>query len=536
MEKLKTLTGKETKDDLFEMKLYMEIDEDIEKRIDISSEAYMNKDFIDMVSEYFKDLNPRFLIKINHNKNRGCVFNIDETNILNENSKFLKEKGISTSLLDENINYSYNLDEVIRANSRIDKWVDQINSAKVDGESLSNLEKFLYIYNILADYSYRHEDQEKEAYVKSRSVVNVLNDDKIVCVGFANLLVTVCNKLNIPCVNQDFRLEDGSGGHSICNVYIKDDKYGIDGIYCSDPTARNNLNAIMRHSDINELYKQTKSGYDQDINFLITNSDTNVNNDMGDLLKKCSDKTKQENEEYFKFYEREDILKDTYTKSKNYVSSAFVEKYISNSYATKEKKLNIIQENKDELVRTLGIVDNELIYEKIEQAIISALEESSVEDNQDIFKLIRKNISSTGLYGVREKDDKICNIKSDYVPIETINEALTQIYKTSSKTRENAEVYAKYKIDIKVFNGTIIEELEDYLNEKPDNKPINDIKNNYRRIESEMKLANPQEKEKIREDFDKYKTHKEKKFQNELKNDNVKEFQNEQEEEDLFTL
>jgi len=538
---INVLTGKETKDDLIKLSVLFDVDEDIEKRIDITPEAYMNKEFIETVSEVFKEQNPRFLIRLQQTKdqtNRGCIFDEKETETLNEHSKYLKEKGMKSSFLDEYIDYSYDVDEVIRANSKIDKWVKQIKSAKVDGQELSPLEKFLYVYNILSDYTYKSENEETDTYVKSRSIVNILNDDKIVCVGFANLLVTVCNKLNIPCINQDWVYASNKDGHAICNVYIKDEKYDIDGIYCSDPTRKNNAFALNRHSDLRELYKaldverikqdsegpfkfdESKSKYD-DMRFVITNAKVNNNNEMINFLQQCSNKTKKDNINYLKYAKKErekskiEDEADSYSRINGVNDAQFVYDYI-NCKTDKESKLKLIEENYNEILTNTGINDKEIIYEKLEKALKEAMLEKN---DHDLSFNFRKKLKDKNVNGGRRADFEIEKIKSDLIPLNKIEQALTNIYKTSRKTKENAEAFAKEKMKEDIQGRWTDFWCNSYLRRNPNTKSkelfeeIDNYSNSH-----DINFDN----------FYKYDKHKEKKIIDELNNEEDQEIQEEE--------
>ena len=141
--------------------------------------------------------------------------------------------------------------------------------------NLSPLEKFLFAYNIAKKYKpYKENEQEKE---KSRRLYEVLDGDYMVCVGFSKLLQDLLNKLDINCSGLSVGVDIGfdnvpidaeqipedvltkSGGHARLKVHIVDPKYGIDGIYNSDPTWDNVLEedtynyALMTQDEYNHI-------------------------------------------------------------------------------------------------------------------------------------------------------------------------------------------------------------------------------------------------------------------------------------------
>ena len=74
--------------------------------------------------------------------------------------------------------------------------------------------------------------------------IPVLEGDKIVCAGYASLLETLCNRIftqnEVKVFNQGLRVFHKNEnislvGHGNNTVFIKDDKYNIDGLFYADP-------------------------------------------------------------------------------------------------------------------------------------------------------------------------------------------------------------------------------------------------------------------------------------------------------------
>lgn len=109
---------------------------------------------------------------------------------------------------------------------------------------LSPLERYMYIYNIVKLFKeYKKEGvEEKNTFISRHSAFTLFNE-YMVCAGYAELLCELADRLNEPnlkvcnyscTVWSESRNEEV--GHRKCLVKIKDEKYGIDGIYISDPT------------------------------------------------------------------------------------------------------------------------------------------------------------------------------------------------------------------------------------------------------------------------------------------------------------
>ncbi len=123
--------------------------------------------------------------------------------------------------------------------------------------NLSPFEKFLYAYNIVKYYKKYNESSDN--VFESRKLYDVLINDYIVCVGYAKMLVDLLDKLGIASTKYSLNVDVGFdnvnpheenvaedkkstlGGHARVIVNLVDEKYGINGIYQSDPTWDNIL-------------------------------------------------------------------------------------------------------------------------------------------------------------------------------------------------------------------------------------------------------------------------------------------------------
>lgn len=115
--------------------------------------------------------------------------------------------------------------------------VNAINEivAKVKKYNLSPLEQVMYAYDLVRDRIYVHEDKNED-YSVSRDLSSVLSGDKIVCVGFANILDKVLQNLGIKSEMVYLLNRGTTTGHVRNAIYIKDDKYDIEAMYYLDPT------------------------------------------------------------------------------------------------------------------------------------------------------------------------------------------------------------------------------------------------------------------------------------------------------------
>ena len=181
--------------------------------------------------------------------------------------------------------------------------------------NMSPFEKYIYAYDIVKrfkKYNTPKKDNKNidnlpsEVYINikssSRDLYQILDNDYIVCVGFANFLGDLLTKLGIDNIDlpvfvdvsstkatkqidiskdewknltpeekhklitkqQSYIPKDDFSGHRRLMVHIKDEKYGIDGIYYSDPTWDNFIerniyaHAIMTENDVSTSVSTNK--------------------------------------------------------------------------------------------------------------------------------------------------------------------------------------------------------------------------------------------------------------------------------------
>ena len=106
----------------------------------------------------------------------------------------------------------------------------------VKDKNYSPAEKLFYAYNIVKSRIYKKEEKHEDETI-SRNLAEILECKKIVCEGFANFLLGLCEVLEIPTekiiwIHKSKR----KAGHDTVAVYLNDEKYNIHGIYAIDPT------------------------------------------------------------------------------------------------------------------------------------------------------------------------------------------------------------------------------------------------------------------------------------------------------------
>lgn len=110
--------------------------------------------------------------------------------------------------------------------------VDEIIN-RIKKYDLSPLEQTMFAYDIVRDRVYQKEEEEESPRI-SRDLTSVLQGNKIVCLGYANILNAVLKGLNIN--SMVYLLHNEEIGHARNVVRITDKKYKVDGIYFFDAT------------------------------------------------------------------------------------------------------------------------------------------------------------------------------------------------------------------------------------------------------------------------------------------------------------
>ena len=158
------------------------------------------------------------------------VYSIEQWQLIRKVDEFLKKRNITLGF--EDMEYTWSIDEVENANSQIAKIASRIKE-----KSYSPYEKLLSAYLDVTRRQFVSEG-ENEHYSQSRSVYGVLNSNKIVCVGFAKLFEEIIQQVgdeNIKIFRNFVEVshagETISGGHQNLIVYIKDEKYKINGFF-----------------------------------------------------------------------------------------------------------------------------------------------------------------------------------------------------------------------------------------------------------------------------------------------------------------
>ena len=191
----------------------------------------------------------------------GINFNDEELKIMISLGAKLKEIGVPL-YFDGGIKETYTIDELIKADKQLDEIIDKLNNSE-----LSPLEKYIYIYNFLTRKKYKldpreyDEDSINDYAHLPRDIISVMNTDYIVCQGYAELNAYLCKNVGISCYTNQVYVIDRKGSEAHMNnvVFLKDEKYNINGVFYSDACWDNDPNnheysfMLLPMSDVNKM-------------------------------------------------------------------------------------------------------------------------------------------------------------------------------------------------------------------------------------------------------------------------------------------
>ena len=142
--------------------------------------------------------------------------------------------------------------------------------------SLSPFEKFISIYSFVTNYK-PYNQGDNNFFDIGRSPYLFLNDDYINCVGICQFLCILCRQVGINIA----MLADEENEHAICYFYMKDNKYGIDGYFSTDPTNDTKCD-VNSESKYHNMIRRITVNNDFE-KFLNSNSQLSYPKDMVDI-------------------------------------------------------------------------------------------------------------------------------------------------------------------------------------------------------------------------------------------------------------
>lgn len=119
------------------------------------------------------------------------------------------------------------VDDMIKTEDTLDLFIKDIKES-----NLSLYEKYVAVYYLAKNIKQYNEDDPHS--IESRSIYLILNNYSIVCSGYVNLFIELLKRIGINA--QELGVVVDGEPHARAFVKLVDEKYGIDGIFFSDPT------------------------------------------------------------------------------------------------------------------------------------------------------------------------------------------------------------------------------------------------------------------------------------------------------------
>lgn len=394
--------------------------------------------------------------------------------------KFFKEKKIEFSFSD--MNNTFNIEDVKSASVQITDIANDIKK-----KNLSPLEALFAVYKRVTKPKYNHEGEDEESW-KSRSIYSVLNGDKIVCVGYSELFKAIADELGIEEIKvflNDVIVEKGegeTGRHSNVIVYVKDEKYGLDGYYYCDPTwdsgHEGKFYELIRYflvplEDIKHIKYNGKAGSIKNGPYYKESSFSSDGFTLGEELKNHLYSNPKIIEEVINnFYRKEidNLMKDYNT----YIDSDY-QKYNSIESTLKKYNLEEVSETNAQHLKFYFTYGTEVFEEKCKE-LYEGL--SSVDKNQEINKIINDLREDFDLrYQIIDDEllfsefEKETNDKNKLF----ISNKLYILDKVKNELENNFDKYKESIINFEFSSWGIIEKLDAIYEEKKGNLEISKI-------------------------------------------------------------
>lgn len=180
-------------------------------------------------------------------ENNGYKIELVEVELQNkdyEDIHLLKEieEKYDTEMKYEGATTTVTVEEFIAMRATLDYY-----KSVIEGNNLSPFEKLVYAYDIIKSFEYEHSKDPSD----SRNIHSIIRDGKIVCVGYSVFLKQLLNEEGIDCIllNATIKDQEEEEYHKRNMVYIKDEKYGIDGSFVLDATWDSSKNLVKVIND-----------------------------------------------------------------------------------------------------------------------------------------------------------------------------------------------------------------------------------------------------------------------------------------------
>ena len=321
--------------------------------------SFTNKNQMKEILDIFKDSK----IAISYNRN----FSLEELKELEKHENIILEQIVS---------------KFTPAQVRGREEILNIIIEEVNNQDLSPLEQYMYLYNVVKLFKeYKESEDNKQS---ARVSEYTLENEYMVCVGYASLLDELVKKLNNPNIKTNrLSVKVDGDGHERLLVNINDPKYDINGVYISDPTwdCVSYYKKERIGDEVRTDYTKPISDVDKYVHFLLTKEEVSSDGceyepDITDIL-----------------------FSDDYMEIINKINSDPKKRYIVSNCITALKELfntdDINQDNLSEYCKNIRqpYIDGDTIMTCVANLYSKIYKDSSPEKRQEIIeKTIDNNI------------------------------------------------------------------------------------------------------------------------------------------------
>lgn len=244
----------------------------------------------------------------------------------------------------------------------------------IKNSSLTPYEKYMQVYNLVKNFKpYRDNPDDTAA---PRSLKYIVDNEYMVCSGFASLLIALLEKVGIDAYYYSVKVqekgnEEDYSGHARVIVNLIDDKYRINGYYIADPTWDNCFKYnFLTHSTItfeescqeNETFKDNLESelfnvksiweYIERVKKILNkDNDDSIEFRYKDLVQKILDIFKNLNPSYYELLQKEhqDLMIDMKSFNSNFDENIY--------------KAFILEIGSHILIKTNKIVDRQKVVQ-----------------------------------------------------------------------------------------------------------------------------------------------------------------------------
>ena len=199
------------------------------------------KKYIETIKKWYP--NVRFDFNVIYGLKEDYILDSKECKILESVDNYIRNSTNSELYLSSNDNmfWHFGFRRTLDANRKLDSIAKKIKNSTNNGAPLSNFEKFMIAYEYVTNFVYN--EGGDIMHTETSHWVPVLEGDKIVCAGYSSLLRALCDRIFSPTevkvLEQGLSIANKNnnqqlGGHGNNIVFIKDDKYNIDGMFYVD--------------------------------------------------------------------------------------------------------------------------------------------------------------------------------------------------------------------------------------------------------------------------------------------------------------